>query len=705
MCVFENGTVFRSDEATLADQRLVATWLMGYTWFCSIRLWGKTMKKLLALLLVLILLGLGGYAAWRYMLKGEPLPFLSPYPKELAQLRDEVGIEVNDQGFTTLVARQRADLLFLEGFHHGQSQGERLGLLRDLFKGRKVADLPRDLQQLSALFHFLDLELVAGECELLYTGSLQALLQAYADGLNQGSAAAEPWTVRDVLLMQRGYAFLLGRNFIKEWCAQRLAARFGAETFARCTSYPLGDFGALTQGISLDPGLVALQGKPLLETVRLYDDHGNLAVNVRTHPFLAFAFEPTVMELEGAWSARGLALVGQPFLYSAQTGQLAFYRQPVLADDEQFSFSPRITDEEVEGFSRNEQAPGLADHDEAPLAGPQGRRVSRLAFGPKDTDTFYRWDGLRPSADLAALYALLEANTLDEALSAYQYHQVPATELTLITPSRQVVNMLALPSDPRLIEQSSLFTGAFTRIGQRLDSITASGCRSDLRWTTEQLGQPGRSALDQELQAMLRFYLKGPIREEQIDPATQEALLDLLGPEPRPDRDAFLQTLWQRFFTLLEERHLDQASRPLTLGLPLVCQRLVLELYGHAARDQDLPPAAQVERTKTIADQLLAAYLPWGLAKGERSTFLLPSGKGQPSTVRPETLAPSGDAAEAWFFVDRGNFISQVSTYTLRLDRDMDFWRYRYARDRELGEPRLVTTPVAGKLTMIRPKL
>ncbi len=663
------------------------------------------MKKLLALLLVLILLGLGGYAYWRYTLQGEPLPFFSPYPKELTQLRDQVGIEVNAQGFTTLVARQRVDLLFLEGFHHGQSQGERLGHLRDLFKGRKVADLPRDLQQLSALFHFLDLELVAGECERLYSGSLQALLQAYADGLNQGSGATEPWTVRDVLLMQRGYAFLLGRNFIKEWCAQRLAARFGAETFARCTSYPLGDFGALAQGVALATGLAALQGKPLLETVRLYDDRGNLAINVRTHPYLAFAFEPTVMELEDAWSARGLALVGQPFLFSAQTGQLAFHRQPVLADDEQFSLSPRIPDEEAEGFSRNEQAAGLADHDEAPLAGPLGRKVSRLAAGAKDTDIFYRWDGLRPSADLAALYALLEANTLDEALSAYQYHQVPATELTLVTPGRQVVNMLALPSDPRLPEQPTLFTGAFTRIGQRIDSITASGCSSDLRWSPEQLGQTGRSALDQELQAMLRFYLKGPIREEQINPATQEALLDLLGPEPRPDRDAFLQILWHRFFALLEERHLDEASRPLTLGLPLACQRLVLELYGHAARDQDLPPAAQVERTKIIADQLLAAYQPWGLAKGERSTFLLPGGKGEPAIVRPETLVPSGDAAEAWFLLDRGNYISQVSTYTLRLNLDMDFWRYRFARDRELGEPRLVTAPAAKKLTLIRPKL
>ncbi len=662
--------------------------------------------KYLAILLVLVLLALGGFAVWHYYFQGAPLPFTSPYPKELAQLGDQVEIEVNDQGFTTLVARQRTDLLFLQGFHHGQAQGQRLGQLRDLFKGRDVAGLPRDLRQLSPLFHYLDLDLVAGQCEALYSGSLLALLRAYADGLNQGSAAAEPWSVRDVLLMQRGYAFLMGRNFVKDWCAERLAARFGAATYGLCTSYPLGDFGALPQGLTLDTGLAALQGKPLLETVRLYDNHGHLAVNVRTHPYLAFAFEPTVLELDGAWEARGLALVGQPFLYCAQTAKLAFYRQLVLADDEQFSTSPRIGDEdEVEGFSRDERAPGLADHPEPPLLGPQGRRVSRLAYGPKEADTFYYWDGLRPSADLVALYALLEAATLDEALAAYQYHQVPATELTLITPNRQVVNMLALPSDPNQPERPALFAGPVTRIGQRLEAVTASGCSSDLRWDPEKLGQPGRSALDQEFQAMLRFYLKGPIREDHIDTATQEALLDLLGPEPRADRDAFLQSLWQRFFTLLEERHLDQPSRPLTLGFPLACQRLVLALYGHAARDQDLPPAALIERTKTIAEQLLAAYLPWGLAKGDRAAFLLPGAKGQPAAVHPETLVPSGDAAEAWFFVDRGNLISQVSTFTLRLDADMDFWRYRYARDGELGAPKLVTAPEAKKLITIRPKL
>lgn len=668
--------------------------------------------KLIKLLLALIVLGGIAFAVWYFFFPEEEIPFITrTYPKELGALREDTGVENHKLGFSVINANHRADLFFMQGYSHSRKQGKNLEMLRRLFKGERAEGLPSDLKDLAELFYYLDLTEVAKACKTRYAGDLQVILSSYADGLSQGRPNQEetaPWTVEDVLLMQRGYAFLMGRNLVKEWAIYRLVGRFGAELVGRATDFPVDDFGALTQGLQLNPNLDALMGKPLLETVRLFNPNEPLATQVRTHPFLTFVFEPTILELNGGFTAKGLAMIGQPFLVSGFNGNLTYYRQTLLANDEQMYTVPTaVMDREASPYRPNDNAEMAPEYPRPPIRGPRGMRLTTMVKGAKDMELFYYWDGLRPSADLAALYYLLETERVDEALSAYQYHQVPAGELTLMTPSGRSVNMLTYPSDPRQpLDATSLFSGSYTRIGRPMGGVTGIHARSDSHWKRKNVGKIDVSQLDQELIALVRFYLKGPIGDREMEANLQEQLLELFTGDPTTARDYFLQQFWQMFFDLLAEEYLDEASRGALRALPAECKRIVLEVYGRGSRNEDTSVADQADRTRTFANLLTATWHQYMKVVQSEPEFTLANKRGKLKNKTVDIFVRSADAATSWFFVDEGNHISQVATYTLIFDKRFSFWRYEFKKNGSLGKPKRINNPrKTAAMYLVKPKI
>jgi len=191
----------------------------------------------------------------------------------------------------------------------------------------------------------------------------------------------------------------------------------------------------------------------------------------------------------------------------------------------------------------------------------------------------------------------------------------------------------------------------------------------------------------------MRYYLKGPIGEREMELELQEELLALLAPEASTGRDYFLQKLWNMFFDLLAEEYLDETSRGLIQVLPAECQRLVLHIYGRGSRGEESSVSDKVGRTKAVANLLAATWSVYAREANSKPVFLFPNRKGILKKKSLDINVRSPDAATAWFFVDKANQISQVSTYTVVFEKSFSYWRYEYVKNGSLGRPKRINNP------------
>ncbi len=665
------------------------------------------MKLLKILVLVLVVGGLG-YGFFYFFFQQEDAPFAPPrFPRDALALEQEA--EIRDGKAPFIIANLGKDLFFTQGLFHGKQGGNGLVLLRELFKGRPSGRLPEDLNNLAKLFFYLDLEHLARSCHTLYSPALQVLLQSYADGLTAGSQSA--WTTQDVLLMQRGYAFLLGRNFLKEWTANSFIQAFGFNAFREISAYPSGNFGGIASQVRLETSVTSLFRAPLIETVRFMDNKGVTKTQTRTHPFLAFVFQPMGLELSNRFVARGLSLAGTPFLWSAATDRLTFIQQPILVNDEQFHQVPTSTFLGRTGtLFHNREAGKDLTYNDIPVHAPYGRRITPVLVGSAGMDYFWYWDGLRPSADLAALYYLLEAGNMDEAISALQYHQVPAVQLTLFSPGASPITMRVLPGNPeraesRLNPKNKLFQRPFIQMGQLLLPLKGIDFQSQKTNPVDPQGR-GVSQLDRRLAALLHFYLEGPMMGGSMPDRVREGILEILDNAGLQDRDYFLQLVWKGLLASVHEDYFLEPGPHLIQASNLAVKRFLLASLG-LEQTGSLTSGPLNTGVRLLETQLEKAWNVWLRASRAKPPYpFLLSRAGGPQEIHLPLSARSRDGVPGSFWVRDGNHISRMATFTLVWDHPFYLRAYADPSSGDMGKTtKEIPSRNYGKSVVIKPKI
>lgn len=652
--------------------------------------------------IVLVLLALGGAGYYYYYMRKEEPSFTveaKSYPESAIQLKESVSISKGRKGYITITGANSSDLLFAQGVHHGKRCGKQLSSLRSLFKGKPGAGPCRELRQLSEFFYYLDLEHVAAACTPLYSIQVNALLQSYAEGLNKGSASEEPWTSQDVLLMQRGLAFLAGRNLIKEWSANELKSMVGEAAFSQLSPYPPGEMGGLDSGARLAPALEIL-ATPFFETVRSLDVNGLLGLQTRTHPMLSFLYEPMTLELDGRFRVQGLSISGLPFLWSGRNASITFHPQPILANDEQFFELTRTAFVGRSGqVLRNDKATYVDEYAGPPIHSRFGRNLSQLISSREGTHVWYYWDGFRPSADLAALYYLMTASGVDAALTAFQYHQVPATELLVQTRAGQTAYLTCFPSDPDKAaeERQTPFLGPEVRF-QIPTYVRGSGIAGNqtvrLHLQSQQLASA--SELDEDLVLLLQFYLRDGRIADVLGQKAYNRFNHLLASARSPTRDYLVQLMWYYL-----QDWLTKEGRGLNIDSGLIFKRYLLATFGRSRAGVETVALPQSARRQIVTELLAKAYSD--LSKTPRYSYLKANGK--PATTNTQLPVQSSDAPAGAFFCEGKSTVSLVSGYNLVWADKFYYWYYPFLSNNTLGRPSRVDVGGSTESIIISPEL
>ena len=669
------------------------------------------LKKLLMFLFLLLVLGGIGFAVWFFLIDGNVEDLLGPsFPKQAKGLSRPGQIVMHGNGMASLSAQSERDLLFLQGLLHAHHASGRLEALRDLFQGHPAADLPAELAELAPLFYYLDLHDLGERCRELYPPYLQVLLQSYADGLSAGMSKGQAWTVADVLMVHRGYAFLFGRNWVKDWGARNLASAFGVERAAGVFDYPVptsaGDemvFAAALEG---------LFRRPWIELVRMAGEGGVMAQQVRGHPYLRFLPLPTQLEIPERLYAEGLSLVGVPFLWSGRTETVNFVVQPVLADDEYFyQFDPASLLGREDLFIVNRDAPRRERYDEAPRYAWFGRRVTPLVSTGSGREVFYDWDGFRPSMDLAAFYHLLHAANVDEAVTAFQYHQMPAVTLSLGNAGGRWFHRRYLPEPPGRAwfppaAQPRVFDRAHVEPSPPFRSVLgldfSSSAEQDA-WADLARGNGWRQAseLDHQLTELLLFNLDGSLSNRLGTERTERAVTLLRGGQDA-NRAYFIQAIWDEARQVLGGQVFEEGASAFVAAMDLELSRLILEALQRRGGEGILAQAGVRGQNEFLFQVLRRALARLDKADdGGSFTYRDPtdkkltSGRVWPAGV-PAVTAPAVSAG--------GDRVIQVSFLTLVLADPLFMWRYPALAKSEMGPPQKVFfSPAEARTWTIQP--
>ncbi len=663
------------------------------------------MRTALRTAVALVVLGAAGYAAYRYFSKVESVGKSGGLPRELLHLERETETRRGKHGQVFISAHTQNDLLYVQGFLHGRKAGDQLDALRQWFRGAAPPSLPKDLRAAASLFYYLDLEDLAERCESQYDAPTLAALQKYADGLSAGATAAAPWRARDIVLLQRGYAFLMGTAFVKEWAADRMIKAVGRGAFRQIADYEPTDLEKLGASVQLAPELNGLFRSAPLETVRLIEGRDAIALHVRARPFFSFVFEPTVLELKDAYRAQGLALVGQPLLWSGETGALRFIAQPALVDDERFNLVSRnLYLGRDSALFRNADATAAGAYPEPPTHGPEGRRVTPLFGGlPAGSELFYDWEGFRPSADLTAAFMLVRAQSLDEAVDASRRRQAPPLEWTFRAPSGTLVNYRTRPVDPRDQGRARDYRTARLEVARGAPRVRGLHFQHNRAISvTGHDGEPGNtSPIDRQLLALLRYYAAA----EGSGPDWQRDARALLE-RPGPKRDYFLRLVWAGLLArTAAEAFEDDAQASAAAALNLAFKRHTLNTLERGGSANQWTRGSRETRGRLVADVMRQAYESWAKAAAGQPPF------AYRAAVRADAeravSCPFGgystDAAMGPAFTENGPQIAQIGVFLAIWSNDFHVWAYPYDGSRFRKPVR--TSPSTGVSVTIQPKI
>ena len=655
------------------------------------------MRTILNILFILILLGGAGFAVWHFFLKDQDLPFMpTRFPKEAKGLQDQIKI-VGDEAFF-VSASSRGDLLFAQGLSHGKTGGQELTALMRLFKGKTSPRLPDSLNQLSDLFFYLDLEHTAKASKEMYSPTLQMLLDQYAAGVSAGSGAE--WQAEDALLMQRGYAFLLGRKFAAEWSANHISRLLGLPRFHAAFSYPQGPLGGVDSRVLLKPDLEVLFSAPYLEIVRGKDDQGRTTLHTRGLPELSWVFQPMGLQMGENLKVQGLSLAGAPFLWCGDNGAVSWLQLPFPSNNEQFNQIPStLFSGQDDALFNNDDASMSDDYAENPMHARYGRRINPILSGSAGMEYFYYWDGFRPSADLTAYYYLLEAKDPDQAMSALQYHQTPAAEFTISRKDGPGFTIRAQSSDPAQTESMPSAAGLFQNpYLQRTKAEPWQGYDFHHRGA-----EKGDSPTDLELVSILRFYLEGPLAASMPE-SRRNQIVEVLRKGPSIERDYFIQILWKGLLDRFCESWLDEDHLYISGFAEQDLKKLLIRsLDRNASTESQNPVRSQIRLVESVVD---ASWRYWQRASKNKIEFpyMVPDENDLIAETAFPVSARSRDGAPAAFWVAEGNHLARIAFLRITTGDTLRIQRHQRIRNGEMGTfERIVLSADQGRESIVKP--
>ncbi|CAM2006820.1 hypothetical protein [Acanthopleuribacter pedis] len=663
------------------------------------------MKKALLLLVMLAMLGGAGYIVYHFFFRTEEVGFQPlDFPKQAKGLNQTGSITAHPHGLYEVSAADMHDLLFLQGVLHGTHAGTELEQLVRLFKGIPAKTGVKALDDLAPVFYYLDLTTAAEACVQQVPHHVSVLLTAYAEGLSEAGGGRR-WTLTDLFVYQRGLAFLINRCWAKEWAMRWWVRELGAEPQWFGPGLPPVHPPA-DPALESDLAPAGLFRAPWIEMVLFRDANGATAQHLRGDPFFQFLAVPTRFEIPELYVSEGLSLAGLPFLWSGQTAGVQFALQPRLTRDETFYVFPEDQFVGQEALFRESDTGNIAKlYDQAPIRAPFGRWVKPLVFGA-GVDTYYDWDGFRPSADLVALYYLFTAGNLDDARAAMQYHQVPSAALLLGGESPRRNARLYASSNPSSDRGGPTFQPPLFRRPWEEALPAAAVTGSDFVWAAWADGgdfvKNNRfredSPLDAALVDALLFRLDGALQTELSDKQL-EAVLELLNRSSDAERAMFIAEVWRQLTRRIAEVTVeDQAAWWVpVVNMPL--RRLILaELRARQSRirgeDGDLG----------AFNQMTARSLKAALARTRDENALLVLGADGLAMGMVGDVRESGSPT-AIFTAEQGR-VAQVGWLTMVWHEPLLFWHYPIRDgDGQLGAPKRVTySPASATPASIRPR-
>lgn len=665
------------------------------------------MKKILSLLVLLLLVAAVGYGVYTFMQPEAPVkPAELSFPKRAKGLNHQATLTRHPFGLYDINATDMHDLLYLQGLLHGTHAGPQLEQLLLLFKGVPGKTGPAALNQLAPLFYYLDLATTAQACREQLPPHLEVLLQAYADGLS-AAPNARSWTIADVFLYHRGLAFLINRCWAKEWAMRRWVRVFGNEAgYFSPEMPPLQP--PLEDGWQSDRALAGLFRAPWIESFLMVDSDGLQAQHLRGDPFFAFLPVPLAFEIPEMFAVQGLSLAGVPFLWSGRNQTLQFALQPRLTRDETFHlFGKDQFLGQEQRFQQSDTGDVAKRYEQPPLRATFGRWAAPVLFPPDGGDVYYDWDGLRPSADLAALYYLFVAQSIDEARAAMQYHQVPSVVLALGTRSPRRHLRLYAAADPALDRSAPSFQTRWFRrpwekgqpavevIGLEVDYLLPRGeTWSLLENNRFRAGEP----LDQALVDALVFRLDGALQAEFTDERLAE-ILGLLQDGADPKRAAFVRAVWRYLCDQAAAKLGDQpAWWAGSLQRPL--RRLILNDLQARQTAVRISDGGLDGLNQMTAKALKKAWLD---CRDSAPAVPLIGGDGRAFERAPGVIETSSPTS---VYTSGPAGVVQVSFLTLVQSETPAFWTYPVRTERlQLGPPKRVSySPAGATAFVIRPK-
>ena len=541
-------------------------------------------------------------------------------------VRGKISITYDGQLVPLIEAKSLEDAFFAQGYLHGSRHGKNISMALQTFKG-KPDGLDENLALMSTFFKTLPLEQVAAESLKLHNSRVQNAMKSFLNGLKTGYPDYE-WQLSDLLVLQRGYAFLLNDVFAQAWFvySENVTTTPGAQNPFAVPA----DFLPLFHG-------------PFLEMVRT-NKTLPYTLEFRAGPAWWFVFRPvriTTPEVK----AEGMGLAGLPFIWSGANQDIQFIQTPIPGQSAFIFEMDRDKAELVDAITEPVVLSDLVQ---------RGVPVNALAAEEtrNSVPRFY-WTGFRPSSELQTLFDLLTASSLEKASYCHEFFQTPFCEVLIDTPRfSPLVKHVGTTGLDRPKALSSRY--AFPFAGNATNSQAVIPGVQSFSFSSESMGT------DEALANLIRQWLSGPLKilMTHSDWVKTQKLFE----PDNPLQQVAVQMLWRELLAGSKQHW----STAFTINRPLEVRKAILNEYDRSRNmDIDAESAERINRLSLIlsglvmetgndpqSSSLLAFYLP----DNPETFFHLPQG-----------MAPSLDNPKGLFFSGFQSEIIQATTHEVQI--------------------------------------
>jgi len=550
-----------------------------------------------------------------------------------------VTVEFDSQRVPLIQAENLNDALITQGYLQARNFGKEIVHALAVFKG-ETSGLSGDHLLWAQLFHNMPLSEVAEQSVSLHRAETRQGMRAFVEGLKAGYPEFA-WSETDLLILQRGYAFLYNDVLAQTWnsyCEKEQEGKHPHMFMIPTTMLPL------------------FKG-PVLEIVRDgmpgQTEKGAeipFSQEFRASPDWWFVFQPVRITTPKV-HVEGMALAGLPFLFSGTNTRIQFVQTPFSGDVACIFPMDR---EKADIIDALPPANKMADLVQGGVPLHMILMPRSNAAGSSSLVARFFWTGFRPSADLDSFYELLRVSTLENASYVHNHFQVPLVESILVAPSFPSLNLIC---GTQYITRESVRSGnyLFPFPGQAFFKVAQPNQVQAFSFERKRRSQAGTT--DQRLAQLMTQWLRGPLKMTM--PEGEWARAKTLFASPSLERRLVIQMLWRE---LLPASGLSWPSE-YVLNQSVEVKESIL---SHFSRETSLEKDRSIRETVQILQKVISAILmDISNSKAPESllAFYLPS---EPKIYyNLPRAAPSMDNTNGLFYVGFQSEITRATTHRM----------------------------------------